>query len=74
MDFTSIIVACITGAITLIGVITSNNRKQALIEEKLLQLTKSVEKHNNFATRVPLLEKDVAHIYHELDELARAVK
>ena len=71
MDFSALTGAIITGVFTLIGVIVSNNKTQAVIEEKISQLTKSVEKHNNFATRVPVLEKDVAHIYHELDEIVR---
>lgn len=72
MDYLiDIIVAIITGAITLVGVIASNNKKQAVIEEKITQLTKAVDKHNNFAVRIPTLENDVKHIYHELDEIAR---
>lgn len=36
---------------------------------RIAQLEKKVEKHNSFAERIPVLEKDIKNIYHELDEL-----
>ena len=42
----SIIVACITGVVTLIGVILSNSKNRAVMEVKLDALTAKVEKHN----------------------------
>lgn len=36
---------------------------------RIAQLEKKVEKHNGFAERIPVLEKDIKNIYHELDEL-----
>ena len=43
----SIIVACITGVVTLIGVILSNSKNRAVMEVKLDALTAKVEKHNS---------------------------
>lgn len=57
----TIITAVITGAVTLVVCII-NNRTQhsktlALIEYKLTELTKTVEKHNNVIERTYELEK-----------------
>lgn len=42
-----------------------------LMSYRLEQLEKKVEKHNNFAERMPVVEKEIKHIYHEIDELKR---
>ena len=53
----SIIVACITGVVTLIGVILSNSKSRAVMEVKLDALTKKVEKHNQVLERTYVLEQ-----------------
>ena len=40
-----------------------------LTNYRIGQLEKKVEKHNNFAERIPVLEQDIQNIYHELDEI-----
>ena len=52
----SIIVACITGVVTLIGVILSNSKSRAVMEVKLDALTAKVEKHNQLIERTYRLE------------------
>lgn len=69
-----IIVAVITGIITLIGVLISNNKKQAVIETKLEALTKSVEKHNNFAQRIPVIEEKIKVAEHRIADLERQIE
>lgn len=69
-----IIVALITGAITLIGVLIANSRAQAVTDTKLEALTKAVEKHNNFAQRLPVVEEKIKVINHRLDDLEEARK
>lgn len=70
----SIIVALITGVLTLIGVLISNNKAQAVTDTKLEALTKAVEKHNNFAQRIPVVEEKIKVINHRLDDLEEACK
>ena len=81
----SIIVAIITGVLTLVGtVITvlSANRKtissleiqQAKTDEKIENLTKEVQKHNNFAERMPVVENDIKTIYNRIDKIESEVK
>lgn len=66
----AIIVALITGGCSLIGVIISNmlsnrrveinlERAQAVTDTKIVELTREVREHNNFARRMPVVE---AHI------------
>lgn len=70
----SIIVAIITGVLTLVGVLISNNKTQAVMETKIENLTKAVEKHNNFAQRLPVVEEKVNNIDHRLTNLEEANK
>lgn len=65
----SIIVALITGAITLIGVLIANSKSQAVTETKLEELTREVRAHNNFAQRMPVVEEKIKVINHRLDDL-----
>ena len=64
-----IIIAIITGAITLIGVLISNNAHDAVTDEKISELTREVRAHNDFARRVPVIENDIKTLYKKLDEL-----
>jgi hypothetical protein len=70
---TEIIVALITGGLSLAGVIATcviSNRKieqklavaQAITDTKLEELTREVREHNNFAQRMPVVENEIKHI------------
>ena len=65
----SIIVALITGGITMIGVLISNGKAQAVTETKLEELTREVREHNHFARRVPVLEEQMKVANHRIDDL-----
>lgn len=69
-----IIVALITGGVTLLGVLISNGKAQAVTETKIEELTREVREHNNFAKRVPILENDMEHIKEQIEEIKEAVK
>ena len=64
-----IIVAIITGTVTLIGVLISNGKTQAVTDTKLDELTREVREHNNFARRVPVMEEQVKVINHRIADL-----
>ena len=77
-----IIVAIITGGLSLIGVIISNNRtaqsmdakldkQQAVTETKLEELTREVRAHNNFAQRIPVLEEQIKVANHRIEDLEK---
>ena len=78
----AIIVAIITGGLSLIGAIVSNNRtaqsmdakldkQQAVTETKLEELTREVRAHNNFAQRVPVLEEQIKVVNHRVADLEK---
>ena len=65
----SIIVALITGSMTLIGVLIANNKQQAVTDTKLDELTREVREHNDFASRVPILEEQMKVVNHRISDL-----
>ena len=78
----AILVAIITGGLSLIGVVFSNmssNKKietalttqQAVTDTKLEELTREVREHNNFAKRVPVLEENMKYVNQRLEILER---
>ena len=64
-----IIVAIITGGVTLAGVLISNAKAQAVTDTKLEERTREVREHNNFARRVPVLEEQMKVANHRIDDL-----
>ena len=69
-----IIVALITGGITLLGVLISNGKAQAVTDTKLEELTREVREHNHFAKRVPVLEEQMRVANHRIQDLEDAQK
>ena len=68
-DLNEIIVALITGGVTLVGVLISNQKAQAVTDTKLEELTWEVREHNNFARRVPVMEEQIKVINHRIQDL-----
>ena len=69
-----IIVALITGGITLVGVLLANQKTQAVMETKIEELTREVREHNNFAKRMPVVEEQIKVINHRIEDLEGANK
>ena len=69
----SVIVAVITGVVTLVGVILSNSKSRAVMEVKLDNLTRKVEKHNQVLERTYALEQDMAVAQNDIETLKRKV-
>ena len=65
----TIITALISGGLTLIGVLVSNSKTQAVMETKVAELTREVREHNNFAKRMPVVEEQIKVINHRIDDL-----
>lgn len=76
----AILVAIITGSLSLLGIIYSSSKssskvdakldkQQAVIETKLNELTREVREHNNFARRVPVVEEQIKVINHRIEDL-----
>ncbi len=64
-----IMIALITGSVTLLGVIISNSKANAVTDTKLEALTREVREHNNFAKRVPVMEEQIKVVNHRLEDL-----
>ena len=69
----SIVVACITGMVTLVGAILSNSKSRAVMEARLDALTEKVEKHNQVLESTYRLEQDMAVARNDIDQLQRKV-
>ena len=69
-----IIVALITGGITLVGVLLANQKTQAVMETRIDELTREVREHNNFAKRMPVVEEQIKVINHRIEDLEDANK
>ena len=67
----AVLVAMITGGLTLLGVIIANGKTQAVTEAKLEELTREVREHNNFARRMPVVEEQIKGINHRINDLEK---
>ena len=70
----AVITAVITGGVTLVGILISNGKSQAVTETKIDELTREVREHNNFARRVPVVEEQIKVINHRIQDLEDAEK
>ena len=70
----SIIVAIITGVLTLVGVLISNSKSQAVMETKVIELTREVREHNNFPKRMPVVEEQLKVVNHRISDLEDEMK
>lgn len=59
---------------TLIGTFGGIITSAKLTNYRIEQLEKKVEKHNNFATRIPVIEEQLKTSNHRLSDLERQVK
>ncbi len=76
----AIIVALITGGLSLAGVVvtclvtarkneTAMKVSQAVTDTKITELTREVRTHNNFAQRMPVVEEQIKVINHRIEDL-----
>lgn len=63
------IAVTLIGVVTLVGVIASNSRSRAVMELKIDELTRRVEKHNCLIERTYKLEQDMAVVRRDVDAL-----
>ena len=64
-----IIIALISGSLTLLGVLISNSKSKAVTDTKLDELTREVREHNGFARRMPVVEEQIKVINHRIEDL-----
>ena len=80
----SIIVALITGGLSIVGVVITvvgENRKtaakmainQAVTDTKIEELTREVRSHNNFAMRMPVVEEQIRIVNKRIDQIEQTM-
>lgn len=78
----AIIVAVVTGGLSLLGVVITNiasarktdyniRTAQAITDTKLDELTREVREHNNFARRMPVVEEQIKVLNHRVSDLEK---
>lgn len=74
--------AVFVGVLSFIGVVVTNKKSnkdierklevaQAVTDTKIEELTREVREHNNFARRMPVVENEIEHIEHDIQDLKR---
>lgn len=76
----AILVALITGGLSLVGVVitcavtarkseTAMKVSQAVTDTKITELTREVRLHNGFAEKIPVIQEQIRVINHRIDDL-----
>lgn len=71
MDWTSIIVACVSALGAGGGSLYGIKKSSSLTDYKIDRLTEEVKKHNDFASRIPVIEERLKGMNHRLDDLEK---
>lgn len=80
----SIIVAIITGGLSLIGTIitvlvtnsktqANMSKSQAVMQTEIAELTREVREHNGFAKRMPVVEEQIKVANHRISDLEQMI-
>lgn len=67
----SILVPIITSALALVGTAIGSFSGFKLTSYRVEQLEKKVDKHNHFASRMPVVEEQIRIINHRIDDLEK---
>lgn len=62
--------AIISGLVSLAVATIQHNKTSALMEYRLEQLEKKVDKHNNIVERMALVERDIKTAFSRIDEIS----
>lgn len=65
----TVIAAILSGVVTLIGVLIANSRSNAVMEYKIEELTREVRKHNGFAEKIPVIQRDIQVLNHRVSDI-----
>lgn len=64
----------IVGGLSLLGTLAGSFGGMKLMTYRIEQLEKKVDKHNNFAERMPVIEEQIKVINHRIDDLEHEEK
>jgi hypothetical protein len=71
LDWTSIVVACVSALGAGGGSLYGIRKSSCLTDYKIDKLTEEVRKHNDFASRIPVIEERLEVVKHRLDDLEK---
>jgi hypothetical protein len=71
IDWTSIVVACVSALGAGGGSLYGIRKSSCLTDYKIDKLTEEVRKHNDFASRIPVIEEKLRVINHRIDDLEK---
>lgn len=66
-----LIIGVLTACGTILGVVSANNKHDAVVDVKIDNLTEEVKKHNDFGRRIPVIEEQIKVANHRIDDLER---
>lgn len=61
----------IVGVLSLIGTLAGSYGGMRLMSYRIEQLERKVDKHNNFAERIPVIEEQIKVVNHRIDDLEK---
>jgi hypothetical protein len=64
----------IVAVLSLIGTLIGSYSGMKLMTYRIEQLEKKVDKHNNFAERIPIIEEQIKVANHRIDDLEKNSK
>ena len=67
----AVFVAIITAAVTVLGVILSNAKSDAVMNNEIRTLREEIALHNNFARRLPMVEAQLAEMAKRIEILEK---
>lgn len=69
---TDMIISIITSVLALFGTAIGSYSGFKLTSYRVEQLEKKVDKHNNFAERIPVVEEQIKVINHRIEDLEKS--
>ena len=69
MDWSTVIV----GVLSLLGTMAGSFGGMKLMSYRIEQLERKVDKHNNFAERIPVIEEHIKNLDQRVDDLEKKV-
>ena len=69
---TTAVATIVVGVLSLLGTLAGSFGGLKLVTYRIEQLERKVEKHNNFAERIPVIEEQIKVANHRIDDLEHA--
>lgn len=63
----------VVGVLSLIGTLAGSYGGMKLMSYRIEQLEKKVDKHNNFAERIPVIEEQIKVANHRIDDIEHII-